>query len=53
VGWFILKEEMSGLFNYAEQKIAILKFWLDVLGEMMGVEGGLVALKSLLTLNIV
>jgi hypothetical protein len=26
VGWFILKEEMSGLFNYAEQKIAILKF---------------------------
>jgi hypothetical protein len=29
--------------------MAISKFWLDVLGEMVGVEGVLVAFQSLLT----
>ena len=28
-------------------KMAILKFWLDVFGELMGLGGGLFALQSL------
>jgi hypothetical protein len=37
--------------NQLRWKMPISKFWLDVLGEMVGIEGMLVAFQSLLTIK--
>ena len=39
-GWFvILKDVISRPLNCVEQNLAVPKFWLEVLGEMMDVVG--------------
>ena len=49
-GDVILKDIISGPFNILN-KMAISKFCLAVFGEMVGVGGGLVAIRSLSTIK--